>query len=109
TVVFYDGFHRLAHVSLVNGSASISISSLSPGVHILRAGYSGSSAFGLSASADITQIVAPTTTTLSSNPNPSNSGQQVTFTAQVTGTGPNAPTGTVKFLDGTKVLGSVTL
>jgi Bacterial Ig-like domain (group 3) len=45
---------------------------------------------------------------LTSNPNPSAQGQAVTFTASVTSGGPT-PTGTVKFLDGTKSLGSATL
>jgi hypothetical protein len=50
----------------------------------------------------------PTTTTLTSSLNPSQFGQAVTFTAQVTSTGP-APTGTVKFLDGTTSIGQATL
>jgi uncharacterized repeat protein (TIGR01451 family) len=50
----------------------------------------------------------PTTTTLSSSLNPSQFGQAVTFTAQVTSAGP-APTGNVKFLDGTLAIGSATL
>jgi hypothetical protein len=45
-----------------------------------------------------------TTTSLTSSPNPSIHGQSVTFTAAVTSSGP-APTGRVKFLDGSKSLG----
>jgi hypothetical protein len=43
----------------------------------------------------------PTTTTLSSSPNPSAAGQSVTFIATVAGTG---PTGTASFSDGAVVL-----
>jgi hypothetical protein len=49
-----------------------------------------------------------TTTSLTSNHNPSQFGQAVTFTAHVRSTGP-APTGKVKFLDGTIAIGSATL
>jgi hypothetical protein len=58
----------------------------------------------------VTQVVElyPTTTTLNSIPNPSQFGQAVTFTAQVTGTGPG-PTGKVKLLDGTAGIGLATL
>jgi hypothetical protein len=46
-----------------------------------------------------------TTTTLTSSPNPSTSGQSVTFTATVAGTG-GVPTGTVSFTEGATVLAS---
>jgi hypothetical protein len=48
-------------------------------------------------------------TALTSNPNPSNLGQAVTFTATVTSTGPNLPTGNVAFMDGRKQIGSASL
>ena len=51
----------------------------------------------------------PTTTALSSSLNPSTFGEPVTFTATVTPSGPYAPTGKVKFLDGTTGIGSATL
>ena len=59
----------------------------------------------------VTQIVNgyQTTTTLTSNRNPSHFGQAVTFAARVMGTGPSKPTGKVKFLDGTTTIGSATL
>jgi hypothetical protein len=52
---------------------------------------------------------AATTTTLTSSSNPAFSGASVTFTATVTTTGGNAPTGTVTFNDGTTALGTGTL
>ncbi|HYA44239.1 MAG TPA: Ig-like domain repeat protein, partial [Acidimicrobiales bacterium] len=52
---------------------------------------------------------AATTTSVTSNENPANFGDSVTFTATVTTTGTNAPTGTVGFNDGSASLGSSTL
>lgn len=51
---------------------------------------------------------SPTTTTLVSSLNPSNAGDQVTFTATVTGAGAT-PTGTVTFLNSGTPLGTETL
>ena len=50
-----------------------------------------------------------TTTALVASPNPSSFGQAVTFTATVTTSGSNAPTGTVTFNDGSTALGMGTL
>jgi hypothetical protein len=50
-----------------------------------------------------------TTTTLTSSLNPASQGAAVTFTATVTTTGANPPTGTVTFNDGTTALGTGTL
>jgi hypothetical protein len=59
--------------------------------------------------AAITALGSATTTTLISSQNPANFGASVTFTATVTTSGTNAPTGTVTFNDGTTALGSGTL
>jgi hypothetical protein len=48
----------------------------------------------------------PTTTTLTSQPNPSRQGQAVTLTAMVTSVGSNAPTGKVTFRDSGTAIGS---
>jgi len=53
--------------------------------------------------------VNPTTITLTSNANPATSGAAVTFTAVVTNSQTPAPTGTVKFMDGTVQIGTGTL
>ncbi len=53
-------------------------------------------------------VIAPTTTVLASSLNPSTAGQQVTFTATVSGSGA-LPTGSVEFRDGTSLLGTVAL
>jgi len=54
----------------------------------------------------IAASLATTTTTLTSSANPANFGASVTFTATVTTTGTNAPTGTVTFNNGTTSLGT---
>jgi hypothetical protein len=58
-----------------------------------------------------TTTAAATTTKLSSAPNPSTQGQQVTFTATVSPTSSNGtmPTGTVRFDDGSTALGTAAL
>ena len=50
-----------------------------------------------------------TTTVVTSSLNPSNLGDSVTFTATVTTSGTNVPTGTVTFKDGNTTLGTGTL
>jgi Pro-kumamolisin, activation domain/Bacterial Ig-like domain (group 3) len=54
----------------------------------------------------IAASLASTTTTVTSSQNPANFGASVTFTATVTTTGANPPTGTVTIYDGTTALGS---
>ena len=108
-VTFSDGNTSLGSVALTGGRASLTTSSLAPKKHYIKATYNGNATF-MSSSRTITQIVVgyTTSTTLSSFPNPSNLGQAVTFTAQVTSTGP-VPTGKVKFLDGAVAIGTATL
>ncbi len=53
--------------------------------------------------------LSSTTTSVASSLNPSNLDDSVTFTATVTTSGTNVPTGTVTFKDGTTTLGTGTL
>lgn len=59
----------------------------------------------------VTRIIANSVTTLSSSLNPSQVGQEVTFTATVAGElgATGVPTGTVQFFDGATLLGTSTL
>jgi hypothetical protein len=109
-VTFSDGSIALATVPLANGTAIYTTSTLSGRSHFITARYSGDLNFGPS-TGGVSQLVNKysTTTSLSSNPNPSNFGHGVTFTAHVRGTGPTAPTGKVIFLDGTKGMLEVVL
>jgi hypothetical protein len=85
------------------GVATFSTTSLSTGSTFIEAIYQGDTTnFSASTSGVVTQVVnssgAASTTSLSSSPNPSTSGQSVTFTADVDKvSGSHKPTGTVKF------------
>jgi hypothetical protein len=94
------------------GQAQFSTSSLAVGNHTVQAAYGGSATFsGSNGALTGGQTVDPvsTSTALSSDHNPSNVGQTVTFTAMVSSTG-GVPTGTVQFtIDGGNAGGPVAL
>jgi hypothetical protein len=111
TVTFFNGNNAISDpVTLVNGSASIHISSLPTGSDTITATYSGDSNFTNVTSGNFTQTINQSTsaTALSSSSNPGVSGQTVTFTATVTaaGQGAGTPTGTVEFFDGSTQIGT---
>ncbi|HWZ11849.1 MAG TPA: Ig-like domain repeat protein, partial [Acidobacteriaceae bacterium] len=111
TVTFADGTATLGGpVTLdASGNATFTTTTLAVGSHIITAIYSGNVQFG-SSSASIIQVIviAPTTTTLTSSLNPSQFGQNVTFTATVAAAS-GVPTGGVNFFDGGAALGSGSL
>jgi Bacterial Ig-like domain (group 3)/Kelch motif/Galactose oxidase, central domain len=113
TVTFKKGANTvLGAASLVNGHATLSLSTLGTGPHTVTAVYGGDANSNGSTSSAITQKVVAktaTATTLASSLNPSIVGQVVTFTATVTPSGAGVPTGTVTFKVGTTVLGTGTL
>jgi hypothetical protein len=116
SVQFMDGTTVLQTVTLVNGVASTTPNSaLTIGTHPITAVYSGDGNFTTSTSTPFTETVqgAATKTTLASSANPSVSGQAITLTASVAfaglGTPSGTPTGTIKFMEGSTVLGTVTL
>jgi hypothetical protein len=85
---------------------------LAVGTYSIQAVYSESAAFAQSLSPVTTEVVQakPTTSvSLTSSANTASFGQPVTFTARVQASGGGTPTGTVTFMDGTKVLGTATL
>jgi hypothetical protein len=108
-VTFFNGTTTIGTGATASGVAKFTTSSLTVGTHTIKATYPGDAEFKPS-TGFVMQVVEkyPTTTTLTSSLNPSQFGQAVTFTAHVTSTGP-APTGNVKFLDGTTGIGLVTL
>jgi hypothetical protein len=112
-VEFYDGAVLLGTGSLSGGTASFSTASLSVATHSITAKYVGNGNFNSSTSTALSQVVnkANTTTSVSSNANPSAFGQSVTFTATVSVVSPGAgtPTGTVDFKDGATLIGTGTL
>ena len=109
-VTFYDGTTALGSVALASGTAAYTTSSLSAKTHTIKATYAGDLTF-LPSTGNIKQLVLKysTATALTSNPNPSNYGQPVTFTATVTPSGPYPLTAKVKFWDGTVGIGTATL
>ncbi len=96
------------NVTLVNGVATFSASSLSVGGHPVSVTYSGDNNFNTSSGTLPTQTVnkASTTTNVASSVNASIFGQSVTFTATVAVVSPGVgiPTGLVTFtIDGTPI------
>src|SRR5207249_4708285 len=89
-VTFMDGATAIGTATLgATGSASISVSTFTVGSHSLTAAFGGGPNFLASTSAAVTQIVnGATTTTLTSAPNPSTTGQGVTLTATVSPVAP---------------------
>jgi hypothetical protein len=106
---FYDGA-EIGSGTTADGVAKFTTSSLPSKTDSVKATYTGDASFQPS-SGTMKQVVMeqvyPTTTALSSSLNPSNYGQAVTFTAQVTTTSSSPLTGQVTFRDGTTVLGSI--
>jgi hypothetical protein len=113
SVTFRDGATTLGTVKLKGGKASLTVSDLSAGNHAITAVYNTNGTFGDSLSATDSHTVerTHTTTALSKPTNPSTAGQAVKFTATVKAVAPGAgtPTGTVTFMDGQTVLGTVQL
>jgi hypothetical protein len=115
SVTFYDGATELGQVTLgFNGGASNAstiTTALAAGTHTLSAVYSGDVAYYASTSAPVPQVVNlyGSATTLTAAPNPAGTGQTVTLTAAVTGTGRAIPGGTVTFYDSATQLGQATL
>jgi hypothetical protein len=102
----------LATISLSGGIARYTTSKLPSGLNrVITALYRGDSKNGSSTSAPVYQSVfAKSATTLTSSPNPSTSGEAVTFTATVTSNIGAPPDGEpITFMKGTAVLGTETL
>ncbi|WP_413115306.1 beta strand repeat-containing protein [Streptomyces sp. CY1] len=84
-----------------SGQACVTTSAIPTGTHAVTATYGGNTGVaGSSASGSVTIGQATTTTALTSSPNPSAPGQNVTFTATVSPVPPatGTPTGTVTFV-----------
>jgi hypothetical protein len=96
-----------------SGVATLTITTLAVGSYNLTAQYSGNASFQPSASGAVSVTVTgqatTTTTSLTASPNPVATGQTLTLTAAVQGTGGTAPAGTVSFLSGSTLLGTATV
>jgi hypothetical protein len=113
-VGFFDGGTQLGTGTIQgNGLASLSINSLTPGDHSIRANYEGDPNFNGSLSPALNEIILQNSsnTALSVSASPAVAGQPLTLTATVDGAdglGP-PPTGTVLFIDNQMQIGSATL
>jgi hypothetical protein len=113
-VTFKVGRVTLGSGILQGGNASYTTSptQLSAGSHSLIVAYGGNASHAGSSSSVLVQTVnrAPTTTNVTSSPNPSPANQSVTLSATVTApAGLPTPTGNVQFTSGGKLLGSAAL
>ncbi len=115
SVTFMDGVTTIGSSALNSGTASLATSNLTIGTHQLTAVYSGSSSYSSSTAPILPQvIVAPntiTTTTLQSSADPIGVGSDLTLYAAVRSVSPGQaiPTGTMTFMQGSTILGTVTL
>ena len=97
-VIFKDGATTLSTVTLTNGSATYTASSLAAGTKMITAAYSGDSTFAaavLSAQTVTMNLLTPTVTLTA--PASVMSRASVTLSATVAATG-GSPTGTVAFM-----------
>jgi len=110
TVDFGEGTTVLCSGVLLAGTGSVKLascttSSLTVGLHAISAAYRGDANNSPSSATLVQQVNGPTptatTTALSSSPNPSALGQNVTLAASVSG---NNPSGTVSFYDGAALI-----
>ena len=111
TVNFKNGTTSLGTATLnSSGVAALTKANIPAGTDSITAVYNGDSETAKSISATLMQTVnqTSTTTTVKSSLNPSLLGQSVTFTATVTSP-TTTPSGSVTLMDGTNVLGTVTL
>lgn len=95
-----------------SGNASVQLSGLAVGTHVITANYGGDTYYSASASNPVSQVVQEQVTVTvvnSSGNNPSILGTNVTFTATVTISGGIPVTGSVTFYNGGTYLGSGTL
>jgi hypothetical protein len=109
TVTFTEGSTILGTGTLSSGKATYTTTALSVGSHPITASYGGDSNNDVSTSSMVMQVVngkPKANVTLTSNNNPSDSGQTVKFTATVSSSG---ATGSVTFYDGSTSIGTATL
>lgn len=110
TVIFTIDGTNFGSVAIdASGDATFIIDSLAVGSHTVTATYSGDVNYAGETTSPVTQVVnaVATGTAVTSSQNPSSLGDDVTFTAAVTG---GSPTGTVTFsVDGSDVASNVPL
>lgn len=110
TATFREAATVLGTATLSSGRATLSTAALSVGSHAITAEYGGDAAHSGGTSFAITQTVnkAATTTEVRVSPEPSALSRPAIMTAVVSAVVPGAgtPTGTVRFKDGSALLGT---
>ncbi len=111
SVVFNSGSQTLGTASLIGNVATLATSFSAPGTDSITAKYSGDANNTGSTSTSLTQtVIASTTSSLTSAPNPALIGQAITFTATASSTSGTPPNGElVTFNSGSSVLGTGSL
>jgi sugar lactone lactonase YvrE len=106
-VKFLDGTSVLGQVGLNRGTATLTLTTMSPGIHSVTASYAGDSNNSPSVSGAVTQQVTQIPQiTLVSSINPALTLDTPVLTATIkTSTAP-VPTGSIRFLEGTTLLGT---
>jgi sugar lactone lactonase YvrE len=106
-VFFYSNGTLIGKGNLVNGVATIPDSFPTCGVYAITATYAGDGNTAAATAGPLSQVVLCSVTngsTLTSSLNPSLVGDAVVFNATLVSTGPT-PTGSVKFYNGTTLIG----
>ncbi len=109
-VSFKDGASTLGQTQITAGSAGLTTSTLSPGIHTLQAAYGGDAAYtpGLSNTLTVVVDAQLTSTVLQASPVSGPLGATIALTATVSA--PVGPlSGTVKFFDGSTLLGAAAI
>ncbi len=108
-VQFADTNGTIASALLINGTASVQLSTLTTGPHTLHATYLGDNLYAPSTSASAITTIAPnpTTTTLTLSQSTTPAGGLVTFDVRVASA--SNPTGSITILSGTNILASAPL
>jgi probable HAF family extracellular repeat protein len=112
-----DGGTSLGSVSLSGGTASFSTTALPVGIGDVTALYSGDPVYQSTTSNSViefvddpaTQSANSSSTALTVSDSTPATGESITYTATVTGTGAGTPTGTVIFVSGSTVVDSEVL
>jgi hypothetical protein len=108
TITFMDGSTILGTAPLSFGTVQFATSALLAGTRTLTAKYNGDANFQATTSSPFVQTVyqAVTSTTVSSNQNPSSFSQPVVLTAAVQPVNGGTASGSVTFFDGAILLGT---
>jgi subtilase family serine protease len=115
-VNFLNGGNPIGSGTVVNGVATVSLSTLPSGADSITANFGGTSNLAASSSnavlvtvAPAVPVVAATTTMLSASSASATSGDMVTFTVVVSSGGAPVTTGVVQLLDGGYSIGAGTV